>query len=452
MHLGMWLTFLEGIGGWRADDSGAELFNDLEPYAEIARLAEEGKLDAVIRGDGVGVEREFVRRQPTGGLELVTLLSALAARTERIGLIGTVSTTFTDPYNVARQLASLDHLSRGRSGWNIVTSAWGERNYGYQEMPDQDQRYARADEYLDVVTALWDSWAEGAVKLDRRNGVYADPELVRPINHSGPHFSVEGPLNVSRSPQGRPVLIQAGSSERGRQFAARHAEVIFTAAQTLEEGQEFYGDLRRRIRQEGRDPDQVKILPGANLFLAESDEQAHALQRRQFELVDVDLGRKALEKALGDTPLDGLALDEPVPADRLPDTSKLPRRQSRPQIYVDLTLKQGYTLRQLIYVAVSTGGHGQIIGGPETIAKRLLSWFREGAADGFVLFPGLGLRTVRVFVREVVPLLRAEGVFRDEYEGKTLRDHFGLGPLPDRGGRVGTVSASAPVGTTSDTE
>jgi FMN-dependent oxidoreductase (nitrilotriacetate monooxygenase family) len=441
MHIGLWLTYLEGLGGWRLPDSGAEDFNSIEPYAEIARLAERGKLDAVIRGDGVGIEPRLAGRHPSGGLELITLLSALAARTEKVGLIGTVSTTFSDPYNVARQLASLDHLSRGRVGWNIVTSSGGERNFGYVDIPDQDERYERADEYIEVATALWDSWEPGSVVLDRERGIYADADRIHPIDHVGKHFRVAGPLNVSRSPQGRPVLIQAGSSERGRQFAAKHAEVIFTAAQTFESAHEFYTDVRGRIRAEGRDPDAVKILPGVSLFLADTDDEARRLHRARLDLIDVEEGLKVLQKAIGDADLSGLDLDRPVPADRLPDTSTLARRQSRPQIFVDLAKEHGYTLRQLIHTAVSTNGHGQVVGGPETIAERLIAWYRDGAADGYVLFPALGFRSIHVFVEQVLPILRAEGLFRTEYEGSTLREHLGLDPVPQRA-RTSALAAS----------
>src|ERR1700712_1603203 len=212
IHFGLWLTYLEGLGGWRLPGSRVEEINNAEPYIELAQLAEKAKLDAVIRGDGVSFTPEFARKHPAGGLEILTLLAALATHTSRIGLIGTASTTFSDPYNLARQLASIDHLSRGRFGWNIVTSSAGERNFGYETIPDQTARYARADEFIEVATGLWGSWAPDAVKADRESGVYADPDLIRPINHHGTYFDVEGPLNVPSSPQGRPVLIQAGSS------------------------------------------------------------------------------------------------------------------------------------------------------------------------------------------------------------------------------------------------
>lgn len=429
IHIGLWLTYLSAAG-WTDAGSRAEEVNTLEPYSDIAKAAEAAKLDAVIRGDGVSAPRLTRPDSPhAGSLELLTLLAALAARTERVGLIGTASTTFSEPYNVARQFATIDHLSGGRAGWNIVTSSDGEKNYGLEEIPDQDARYERADEFVDVVEKLWRSWDDDAVVIDRETRRFVDPERVHPIEHAGEHFRVEGPLNVSRSPQGRPVLVQAGNSERGKRFAAEHAEVIFTAQQRLEESAAFVADIRHRLAGAGRDPSPVKILPGVGLYLAETETEALALYDRELELIDYDQARASLEDLLGGADLSGLDLDARVPAERFPDTSRLARRQSRPQIFVDLALRHGYTLRKVLQ-AVATGyGHGRFVGTPEQAADRFVEWVDRGAADGFVVFPSGGWQTIRLLTEQVVPILRERGRFREEYTGTTLRDHFGLPAL-----------------------
>ncbi|NQX10718.1 NtaA/DmoA family FMN-dependent monooxygenase [Microbacteriaceae bacterium VKM Ac-2855] len=429
IHLGLWLSPIAGLGGWRDPDSRVEDVNTLEPYVELAELAERGALDAVIRGDGVNVHKDRAKDGPFGPLELITLLSALAARTSTVGLIGTASSTFSDPYNLARQFASLDHISRGRIGWNLVTSSAGERNFGYDEIPDQFARYARAEEFLDVAKKLWDSWAPDAIAIDRENGRYSHADRVREIHHEGEHFRVDGALNVSRSPQGRPVLVQAGSSGPGREFAARNAEVIFTAATSSDKAQDFYRDIKRRIGDAGRDPASVSVLPGFNLFVAETESEAKRLYRDRLGDFDFEKAIPALAETLGGADFTDIGLDERIPADRFVDTSTLSRRQSRPQIFVDLAVERGYTLRQVLEVYLTSFGHNSFVGSAEQAADELERWFREGAADGFVIFPGRGIESARLLVEVVVPILRSRGLFREEYEGSTLRDHFGLPPV-----------------------
>jgi len=429
IHLGLWLTYLS-TAGWVAPDSRAEEVNSLEPYADIALAAEAAGLDAVIRGDGLRSPSGLREDSPhAGSLELVTLLAALAARTSRIGLIGTASTTFSEPYNLARQFATLDHLSGGRIGWNIVTSAGGEKNFGIDELPGQDERYSRADEFVDVVGALWDSWEPGSVPVDREHRVFVHPEGVHPIDHAGEHFRVEGPLNVSRSPQGRPVHVQAGSSERGRQFAARHAEVVFTAQQHLDEAVAFASDIRRRVTEAGRDASQVKILPGIGLYLGETEEEARTAYEAELELIDYDDARARLEDLLGGADLSGIDLDDRVPPERFPDTSRLTRRQSRPQIFVDLAVAHGQTLRTVLQAVAGGFGHGRFVGTPEQAADHLIAWADAGAADGYVVFPSGGWRTIELLTEQLVPILRERGRFRHGYEGTTLREHFGLAPV-----------------------
>ena len=441
IHLGLWLTYLTSAG-WTEPGSRAEEVNTLEPYAEIARLAEEAKLDAVIRGDGVASHQLKGESPYAGSLELLTLLAALSARTSRIGLIGTASTTFSEPFTLARQFATIDHLSGGRAGWNIVTSSDGERNYGYETIPGQDERYDRADEFVEVVEKLWGSWDPDAVRIDRSTRTFVDPDRVHPIDHTGEHFRVAGPLNVSRSPQGRPVLVQAGSSERGRRFAAEHAEVIFTAQQEVAEAAAFASDLRGRIAAAGRDPRSAKILPGIGLYLAETETAALELYERELEVVDYAAARDRLETLLGGIDLSDIDLDDTVPPERFPDTSTLARRQSRPQIFIDLAVNRGYSLRKVLQAVAAGFGHGRFVGTPEQAAERIVDWVDAGAADGFVVFPSGGWDTIRLLTEQVVPILRERGRFREEYSGTTLRDHFGLPPVAVPAGSAARGSAS----------
>ncbi|MGI6246225.1 MAG: LLM class flavin-dependent oxidoreductase [Pseudochelatococcus sp.] len=427
IHLGVSLLGAGGLGAWRLPDSRSGEVTSLDLYSDIARKAEQGRLDAVFRADGPWIDVRRVRSAPSASFDPIPLLSAIAARTERIGVIGTISTTFTDPYNVARQLATLDHLSNGRVGWNLVTSSQGEANFGLDKLPDQLARYARAEEYLSVVRALWDSWDDAAVINDRARGVYADPDKIRPIDHKGEHFSVRGPLNIQRPPQGHPVLVQAGSSEEGRTFASKYAELIFTAAQTLEEAQAFYKDIKQRAQGHGRDPDKIKVLPGIYPYIRDTEENARRFHEEIRDLIDIETGISNLEKTLGGIDLSGLDVDERIPPERLPDIDSLTRRKSRPALFKSLALDKGYTIRQLIHVQLSSNGHWSIVGTPEQLADGLETWFRERGADGFnlvlpVYIPG----TIDIIVEEVVPILQKRGLFRREYAGRTLRENLGL--------------------------
>ncbi|MFD6106644.1 NtaA/DmoA family FMN-dependent monooxygenase [Nocardia salmonicida] len=428
LHLGLWLTFLDG-SDWRNPASRAEELNSLPPYLELARIAEDAKFDAVIRGDGFGAPLPGPRQPYAGSLEILTLLAALAAGTDKIGLIGTASTSFTEPYNLARTLATLDHLSNGRVGWNIVTSTGGEENYGYDSIPGHEQRYERAEEYLEVVTKLWSSWDRDAVLVDRETGIFFDPDKINPIDHHGKHFRVAGPLNVARSPQGRPVFVQAGDSERGKNFAARHAEIVFTAQRDIARAQAFYADVKSRVRRTGRDETLVSVLPGLVFTIAETPAEAQALAARFHGQIDYERARASLSELLGGVDLADIGLDEQVPVERWPDPATLTRQQGRPQIFLDLAKEKGTTLRQLLQALGTAHGHGRVFGTPEQIADHLALWVKSDAADGFALSPSQGLTGARVFADQVVPILRDRGLFRTEYTGSTLRDHFGL-PAP----------------------
>ncbi|WP_281689745.1 LLM class flavin-dependent oxidoreductase [Pseudonocardia thermophila] len=426
MRLGM---LIGGVGNhqgaWRRPESRVEEITSLSLFTDLAHWAEAAKIDALFMADGLTLETQRIKAGPYGHLEPVTLLSALAARTERIGFIGSVSTTFTEPYNLARQMASLDHISGGRAAWNIVTSAWGEVNFGVP-LPSHADRYVRAAEFVEVVTALWDSWADDAVLADRAGGTYALPERVRRIDHVGEHFRVEGPLNVPRSPQGRPVLVQAGSSADGKNFAARYAEVVFTAQQTLADSQAFYRDLKARVAKAGRDPEKVKILPGVSPIVAPTEAEAQALATELRELINVEVGLERLQKQLGGVDLSGLDLDGTIPPELLPPIETVQGRQSRYGVFKELAVTEKYSIRRLIEMEVSSSGHWVPIGSPEQIADLLTERFTQRGCDGFVLLPAYIPEGVQLLTDAVIPILRERGLFREEYEGVTLRENLGL--------------------------
>lgn len=428
MHLCMFIgSSGNHQGAWRRPDSRVEEIMSLSLFSDVAQWAERGKLDAVLVADLLALDTPRVRTDPMGRLEPLTLLAALAARTTHLGLIGSVSTSFYEPFNMARQMASLDHISSGRAAWNIVTSAVGEANFGADDLPTQAQRYARAEEFVEVVTKLWDCWPDDAIVLDRAGGTYADPERVRRIDHAGEHFQVAGPLNVPRSPQGRPVFVQAGSSPEGMAFAARHAEVVFTAQQTLEDSRAFYHRLRDQVS--GRDPDLVKILPGVTPIIGATEAEARATAAELGDLIDLDTGLVRLQKWLGGIDLSGIDLDEPIPAELLPPVDGVQGRQSRYAIFKELAGSR--TLRRLIQIEVSSSGHWTPVGAAEQVADQMAERFLAGACDGFVVIPTHLPEGVEMLVDGVVPHLQRRGLFRTDYDGPTLRDNLGL-PRPAR--------------------
>ncbi|KAB8195952.1 NtaA/DmoA family FMN-dependent monooxygenase [Nonomuraea phyllanthi] len=418
-------AFLMGVGhheaAWRHPRTEPARLTDVRHYQELARIAERGTLDSVFLADGVALNGN-VGHNALGGLEPLTLLSALAAVTDHIGLIATVSTTYNEPFHVARKFASLDHISGGRAGWNIVTSA-GEaeaRNFGVVR-PSHADRYARATEFLDVVRKLWDSWEDDAILGDRAAGRYADTGKIHPIDHAGEHFAVSGPLNTSRPPQGHPLLVQAGSSEDGKEFAARHAEAVFTAQQTLREGQEFYADLKRRLASYGRRQEDLLVLPGISPIIGSTEREALRLEKELEELIVPAYGLAQLSTMTG-IELDEDALDKP-----LPDVpAETEGAQSRRKLVVDLARRENLTVRQLIGRLAGGRGHRVVAGTPEQIADQLQEWFFSGAADGFNVMPPILPAGLGDFVDHVVPELRIRGLFRHEYEGRTLRENYGL--------------------------
>ncbi|GAA0920839.1 LLM class flavin-dependent oxidoreductase [Nonomuraea longicatena] len=420
MHLN---AFLLGVGhheaAWRHPLTDSARVTDVRHYEELARIAERGRLDSLFLADGLALSGD-VRYNALGGLEPLTLLSALAAVTEHIGLIATVSTTYNEPFHVARKFASLDHISGGRAGWNIVTSA-GEaeaRNFGL-ERPAHSLRYHRAEEFVEVALALWDSWKADAVRNDRAGGRYADPAA--PIDHTGQHFRVKGPLNIQRSPQSRPLLVQAGSSEDGKEFAARFADAVFTAQQTLGDAQEFYADLKRRLPAYGRRPDELKVLPGISPIIGVTERDARRLERELDGLTIPAYGLRQLSTILG-LDLTGHPLDGPLPEVPL-DTDG---QQSRVRLIRDLSVREGLTIREIINRLAGGRGHRVVAGTPGQIADQMQEWYENGAADGFNIMPPYLPGGLADFVDLVVPELRERGLFRSEYDGRTLRERYGL--------------------------
>lgn len=410
---------------WRLPQSNPHADFDLAHWVRLAKLAEDAKFDSLFLADGPVVQGTGEFRTP-GQLEPLTLLTALAAVTEHIGLIATVSTTYNDPYNLARRLASVDHVSGGRVGWNIVTSATEEEaaNFGLDERPLHADRYERADEFLDVVLKLWDSWGDGAYVGDKASGRWGDPSQIRSIDHRGKHFQVAGPLNVSRSPQGYPLLVQAGASDAGRAFASRYAEAIFTASQTLEHAQEFYGDIKKRAGAAGRDPGQVIVLPGIVPIIGGTEAESRQLAEQLDELRVPEYGLVGLAKVLEVEPHE-LPLDEELPRHVI----DRPRREgfvSRSELIIDFAVRDRLTVRQILSRLGGGRGHNVVVGTPEQVVDVLVTWFEQGAADGFNVMGAALPSGLEVFIEQVLPELRARGLFREEYDGTTLRDNYGL--------------------------
>lgn len=415
---------------WRHPDASPYPLTDIRYYQDLARRAEAAKFDSIFLADQLALGDD-VAQAARIWLEPLTVLAALAVSTSRIGLIATASTTYTEPFNLARQFASIDHISNGRAAWNIVTSwlATAARNYGGAGQVSHPDRYARGEEFMTVVKALWDSWADDAVADDRATGQYARPERIRSIEHRGDFYQVAGPLNMPRCPQGRPVLVQAGSSDTGRRFAARHAEAVFTAHMAKETAQEFYADLKRLAAEEGRNPAHVLILPGLSAMIAGTEAEAQRLAREVNELSDPEVGRKRLSGRFGGHDFSHLPLERPLSPEDFPNPETVQAARSRTEVIINLVRRDKPTLRQLLGYLAGARGHYVTAGTPEQIAALIEDWFTDGAADGFNVMPPLLPLQFDAFAAEVVPILQRRGLFRTEYEGATLRDHYGL-PRP----------------------
>jgi N-acetyl-S-(2-succino)cysteine monooxygenase len=416
------------VAAWRHPDADADGGLDFTHYKWLAQTAERAKFDMVFLADGVAVRRDHNLESLSRSGQLVhfeplTLLSALSAVTEHIGLVATASTTYNEPYHIARKFASLDYLSRGRAGWNVVTSASEAeaKNFNRDKHMEHALRYERAREFLQVVTGLWDSWDDDAFIRDKETGLYFEPSKLHVLNHQGKHFSVKGPLNVARPPQGYPVIVQAGASEDGQDFAAQTAEVIFTAQQTLEEAQAFYAGIKGRLAQYGRSPDQLKIMPGVFPVIGHTEKEAKEKYDQLQNLIHPSVGLALLSGNIGGFDLTAYPLDGPLP--ELPETNL---NKSRQKLVTDLARRENLTIRQLYQAIAGARGHWTIWGTPEQIADRLEEWFVNDAADGFNIMPPYLPGGLDDFVDLVLPILRQRGLFRTEYEGRTLRENLGL--------------------------
>ena len=420
MHLGVFVLGTGNhIAGWRYPGA-ADSFVRLDVVQQIARTAERGKFDLLFVGDGLsaqmGAHPSFLVR-----FEPLTMLAALAGTTTHVGLGGTASTTYNEPYNLARQFASLDHLTSGRAAWNAVTSSepGAGPNFG-REHPRHDARYEVAEEFVDVVRGLWDCWDDDAVVADRATGLYVDPSKVRTLNHKGRFFQVKGPLNASRSPQGRPVIIQAGSSPPGLALAARTADVVFSVVQDLGEARTAWAALKSRMADFGREGREVALLPGVMPVLGATEAEARDKLNTLQGFVTGDNAATMLKNRLG-MDVSGFAMDDLVPDLPLPDTS-----HGFARAMLSKARRERMTWRDLHNLTGAARGHWVVCGTPTQVADTLQEWFEADAADGFNILPPYFPGGFDDFVDQVVPILQARGLFRQDYTGRTLRDHLGL--------------------------
>ncbi|MCT8973722.1 LLM class flavin-dependent oxidoreductase [Microbaculum marinisediminis] len=418
------------IAAWRHPSVQPDGSMDLSHFKAVAQAAERYRFDLIFMPDELAIRGEDnpegarSRGSHVAELEPITLLSALAALTQHVGLVSTGSTTYAEPYNTARQFLSLDHLSNGRAGWNVVTS-WGKEdalNFGHLAAPDYNLRYERASEFVDVVRGLWNSWDADAFLRDKESGLFFDPQKMHVLDHKGDHFNVRGPLHMARSPQGEPVIFFAGDSEAGRDVAARAADVVFTAKQTLEDAQAFYASVKGRLAANGRTEDELLIMPGLMPIVGRTREEAEAKHEALQNLIDPLIGLASLYDRLGD--LSDYDLDGPVPE------PKDPAFRSRAEVIYKLAQKEGYTIRQL-YMALASGrGHRVVIGTAEDVADAMQEWQEGRAADGFNIIPTHLPEALDDFGTLVIPELQRRGLVRTEYDGTSLRDNLGL---PKRG-------------------
>jgi N-acetyl-S-(2-succino)cysteine monooxygenase len=431
MKLGL---FLEGTGhhvaAWRDPEVDPHGRQTLALYVESARIAERGKFDLLFMADtnatfGADDVDAWTRTTAASRLEPITLLGALAAVTERIGLVATATTTYFEPFHVARFFASIDQMSGGRAGWNLVTSlAVAEAyNFGKESHPHHGDRYARAREFAKVVLGLWDSWEDGAVVADKQSGIYLDRSKLHFLNHRGKHFSVRGPLTVHRSPQGHPVIVQAGQSDDGRDLAGETAEVTFTVQQDLEAARAFYADIKRRAAAYGRPPHAIKVMPGVMTVIGRTRGEAADKYERLQALLSPELAIKDLSSHFG-FDLSAYPLDGPVP-----DPDPGVEQKGRVTVMVELARRENLTIRQLYKRVYGQRGHRVVVGTPVEVADALETWYRGGAADGFNVMPLTFQRGLEDIVDLLIPELQCRGLFRKEYEGTTLRENLGL-PIP----------------------
>lgn len=434
MKLGL---FLSGPGhhvaAWRDPLVEADAGQSLRHYIEIAKLGERGRFDFLFNADSnstFGPDDPNVWKRTTAALRLepLTLMGALAAVTSHIGLVSTATTTYLEPFHVARLFASLDQLSGGRAGWNLVTSSAASEalNFSRDAHAPHAERYARAAEFVQVVTGLWDSWEDDAFVLDKAEGLFFDPAKLHMLNHKGKYFSVRGPLMTRRSPQGRPIIVQAGQSEAGRALAAATAEVIFTVQQEIEPAQEFYADIKQRAAKLGRAREHIAIMPGVMVIVGATRREAEAKYEALQALIHPALGVATLSDLVG-VDLSAYPLDGQLPEVPLTNT-----QQGRQRVVIDLARREGLTIRQLYQRVSGARAHRSLYGTPTEIADSLEHWYRSGAADGFNIMALTFPQGLADFVDHVIPELQRRKLFRTEYEGPTLRENLGLPRPPNQ--------------------
>ncbi len=412
-------------GAWRHDSTQLNEIHDVKHFQRIAQKAEAARIDSLFIADGLSIEAKAVQHGPILSFEPLTLLASIAAVTERIGLIATVSTSFNEPYNVARIFSSLDHISGGRAGWNIVTTGVERTafNFGLPQLPPHAERYARAKEFTEVALKLWNSWDADALVQDKASGVYADAKKVHDIHHEGTYYSVRGALNMMRSPQGRPLLIQAGASEAGRSLAAQYAELIFTVQHSFEDARLFYSDIKARTKEAGRSPDQIKVLPGLHVIVGETEAEALEIASELQQLGSIERAVMSLSNLLG-IDFSAYALDEPFPP--LPNRKDVNAYQSFYEMVQKIVENKTITLRELLEKHWVGNGQLRIAGTPVQVADLMEEWFLNGAADGFSVMPQLGSGGTEAFLDLVVPELQRRGLFPTSYTGLTLRENLGF--------------------------
>lgn len=420
------------VASWRHPRAQKDASFNFKHYVEIAQTAERAKFDMIFLADGLATRQadmEAISRsvQFIAHFEPITLLSALAAVTERIGLVATASTTYNEPYHIARKFASLDWISNGRAGWNLVTSAQVAEapNFGRNSIDPHAVRYGRAQEFATIVKALWDSWDDDAFVMNTESGLYFEPEKMHVLNHHGEYYNVRGPLNVPRPPQGYPVIVQAGASEEGKETAAQFAEAIFSPHLNVEAAKAYYDDVKGRMKKYGRDPDHLKILPGLSVVVAETDEKAAADFEYLQSLIHPIVGREILSTMMGGMDLSKYDMDQELP-DPLPENKG---SKGHYDSILAMARREKLTIRQLGQRVAGARGKNTTHGSPKKVADYMQSWFEAGACDGFCVMPPYIPGLHDDFCNMVIPELQKRGLFRTEYEGRTLRENLGL-PTP----------------------